>query len=173
MNGEDDGTPRLRAQLSSHERQALINQRETTWMRDLQSMAIDAGHHPFLSAGDSEVVEARFFERLRLGTPFERTLMEEELPSTVEAVAAAAAIDRAVVVFSPNAGLLGAFVSSSSAVLPKLGILAVRAGYELGLMSLDAAHGFSIDRVHYDDSGEHVAAGVLLVRAWGDFAPPA
>jgi hypothetical protein len=173
MNGADDGTPRLRPQLSSRERQALINQRETAWMRDLQSMAIDAGHHPFLSAGDSEVVEARFFERLRLGTPFEHTLTEEELPATLAVVAAAAATDRAVIVFSPNAALLGAFVSSSSAVLPKLGTLAGRAGYELGMMSLDAGHGFSIDRVHYTESAEHVAAGVLLVRAWGDFAPPA
>jgi hypothetical protein len=38
-------------------------------------------------------------------------------------------------------------------------------------MSLDAAHGISIDRTQYTDAGEHVGEGVVLLRAWGDFAP--
>jgi hypothetical protein len=140
-------------------------------MRGLQSMAIDVGHHPFLSAGDSEIVEARFFERLRLGTPFERTLLEHELDEALRAVMTAATIDRAIVIFSLDAAVLGAFVSSSATVLPKLHSLAARANYALALMSLDAAHGLSIDRGHYTDAGEYVAGGVLLLRAWGDFAP--
>jgi hypothetical protein len=168
--GEDTG-PQLRPVLTSRERQTLINQRETAWMRGLQAMAIDVGHHPFLSAGDSEVIEARFFERLRLGTSFERTLTEDDLRAVLESIAVAATTDRAVVVFSPNAAVLGAFVTNSDAVLPKLEALAVRAGHELGVMSLDAAHGISIDRTQYTEAGEHVDEAIVLLRAWGDFSP--
>ncbi len=171
MSTGDSDRPQLRPVLTSRERQDLINRRETGWMRGLQSMSIDVGHHPFLSAGDSEIVEARFFERLRLGTPYERTLLEHELAAALEAVRAAATTDRAIVVFSLDAAVLGAFVSTSSVVLPKLATLAARANNALALMTLDAGHGLSIDRGYYSDAGEYVAGGVLLLRAWGDFAP--
>jgi hypothetical protein len=170
MSDAETEKPQLRPVLSARERQNLINQRESTWMRGLQSMAIDVGHHPFLSAGDSEIVEARFFERLRLGTPFEHTMSETELPAALASIAEAAVTDRAIVVFSLNAAVLGAFVSSSITVLPKLEVLAARAGYELGLMSLDAGHGISIDRTHYTEAAEHVPEGLVLLRAWGEFA---
>lgn len=170
MSEGDADRPQLRPFLSSRERQSLINQRETGWMRGLQALAIDVGHHPFLSAGDSEIVEARFFERLRLGTPYERTLLEQELGEALEAVATAAATDRAIVVFSLDAAVLGAFVSTSDAVLPKLAALAARANHALAVMTLDAGHGLSIDRGRYTDAGDYVAGGVILLRAWGDFA---
>ena len=107
MSTGDSDRPQLRPVLTSRERQDLINRRETGWMRGLQSMAIDVGHHPFLSAGDSEIVEARFFERLRLGTPYKKTLLEHELSEALDAVKAAATADRAVVVFSLDAALEG------------------------------------------------------------------
>src|SRR5215218_9536151 len=110
MTGNDADTPKLRAVLTSRERQTLINEREAAWIRGLQGMSIDVGHHPFLSAGDSEIVEARFYERLRLGTPFEQNLSDEDLAAACAAIAATTeAVDRSVVVFSPNAEVLGAF----------------------------------------------------------------
>jgi hypothetical protein len=89
----------------------------------------------------------------------------------LEGIATAATTDRAIVVFSPNAAVLGAFVTNSDAVLPKLEALVLRAGYELGVMSLDAAHGISVDRTQYTEAGEHVSEGIVLLRAWGDYAP--
>jgi hypothetical protein len=164
--------PELRPTLTSRERQALINDREAGWMRGLQAMAIDVGHHPFLSAGDSEIVEARFFQRLRLGTPFERAVQAEDVSEICDAIAFAGAdTDRAIVAFSPDAAVLGAFVSTSSNLLPKLPPLVLRAGYELGVMSLDAGHGVAIQRTHYSDSGVYSESPLVLFRVWGAFVP--
>jgi len=172
VNDADAAGAELRPVLTSRQRQSLINQRAIGWMRGLQSMSIDVGHDPFLSAGDSEVIEARFYEHLRRGTRFERTLRTEELGAACEAIAGAAAdTNRAIVAFCPTAEVLGAFISTSEAVLPKLEALAARAGYELGVMSLDAGHGLSLEQTRYTDAGAYVGAGLLRLRAWGAFIP--
>ena len=167
---DDVGASRLRSPLTSRQRQDLINRLERGWLNDLHTLGIDVGHHPFLSAGDSEVVEARFFEALRAGVTFERSLIIDKFGRLCSSLDSAAATNRAVVVFSPDAAVLGAFASDSAKVLPQLERIAMKAGFELAMMSLDAAHGLSIERSPHNEAGEHTSDGVLLIRAWGDFA---
>lgn len=167
---EDVAGSRLRVALSSRERQAIINDRERGWMKDLHSLGVNAGHHPFLDAGNSEIIEARFFEHLRRGVPCERNLAQPELAALRESLSSLA-VDRLVIVFSPNPGVLGAFMADSSRILPRLDVLAEHCGYELAVMAVDSEHGLSLERSNYTDSGEYVAGGVVLLRAWGDFAP--
>jgi hypothetical protein len=169
MNDEATGG-RLRTALTSRQRQAIINDRERGWMKALQTLGVNAGHHPFLDAGNSEVIEARFFEYLRRGVPFERSLTKPELTAVREALSSLP-IDRLIIVFSPNPGVLGAFMADSSRVLPRLDVLAAHCGLELAIMAVDAEHGLSLERSNYAETGELVPDGVILMRAWGDFAP--
>jgi hypothetical protein len=168
MNDAPGG--RLRTTLTSRQRQAIINDRERFWVRNLQALGVNAGHHPFLDAGSTEIIEARFFEYLRRGVPFERNLTREELTAAREALSSLA-VDRLCIVFSPNPGVLGAFMADSSRILPHLDVLAEHCGFELAVLAVDAEHGLSLERSQYAESGEFVAEGVLLMRAWGDFAP--
>ena len=167
---DDPAASRLRTPLSSRQRQDLINRLERRWLNDLHALGIDVGHHPFLSAGDSEVVEARFFEALRAGVSLEKNLTGVEFSSLCNLLDAASTTNRAVVVFSPNAAVLGAFATDSAKVFPQLESIATKAGFELAIMAVDAGHGLSIERSMYNESGERVPGGALLIRAWGDFA---
>lgn len=174
MTDDDATSTRLRRVLTTRQRQALINDHERAWLSALRSKGLDAGRHPFLAAGDSEAVEARFFEVLRRGVPYERNLRPDELSGVAVALQGLpeAALERAAVVFSPAEGVLGAFVSSCAEVALKLEGLAEFAGYELCVTSLDAAHGLCIERGFYDEQGHSIPEGVLLLRAWGDLVPP-
>jgi hypothetical protein len=169
MNDEVTGG-RLRGTLTSRQRQAIINDREGGWMKALQTLGVNAGHHPFLDAGNSEIIEARFYEYLRRGVPFERNLTNEDLIAARETLSLLQ-FDRLCIVFSPNPGVLGAFMADSSRVPPRLDALAEHCGHELAIMAVDAEHGLSLERSSYTEGGEFAHDGVLLMRAWGDFAP--
>lgn len=169
----DDLPSSVRPVLTSRERQALINRRETSWMRSLRELGIDTGHHPFLSAGDAEILEARFYERLRAGTPFEQDIAAERLPAIYKQLTEGALPERAVVTFCPDAETLGAFIATSDSVLRALEALLLRTKYELAVMSLDAADGLAFARVRYTEQGEFVPNGIVNLRAWGRFAPSA
>ncbi len=171
---KDDSGPQLRRVLDTRQRQSLINDHERAWLSALKSKGFDAGRHPFLDAGNSEATEARFFEALRRGVPYERNATVDELSALAFSLSALpeAILERAAVVFSPAPGALGAFVSSFREVLPKLEGIAEYARYELGIMTVDAAHGLSIERNAYREDGSLAEHGILLIRAWGDLVPP-
>lgn len=164
---------RLRKPLDTRQRQAIINARESAWLRGLHSVNLDAGRHPFVTAADSEAVEARFFEVLRQGVPYERSLTPSSLAGPAAQLAALppAIAERAVVVFSPAEGVLGAFVTSCRDVMCRFEALAAYASYELCITTLDVAHGLSLERSNYAENGEYREDGVLLLRAWGELAP--